>query len=178
MSVINTNIAASVTANAMRENQRTMENTMERLATGKRINSASDDAAGLAIETRMDSQIRGLGQASRNANDGISMLQTADGAASEMNDMLQRMRELAVQSVSGTNSTSDRTALNTEYVALSNEVGRIAENTQWNGVNILDDTAGTTGSVAFQVGANASQTITTDFGDFGSQSSILSLIHI
>ena len=105
MSVINTNIAATLTANSMRENQRTMENTMERLATGKRINSASDDAAGLAIETRMDSQIRGLSQASRNANDGISLLQTADGAASEMSDMLQRMRELSVQAQNGTVGT-------------------------------------------------------------------------
>ena len=97
MSVINTNIAAQLTANSMRENQRTMENTMERLSTGKRINSASDDAAGLAIETRMDSQIRGLSQASRNANDGISLLQTADGAASEMSDMLQGISNMLME---------------------------------------------------------------------------------
>tara|TARA_B110001450_G_scaffold89002_1_gene84614 strand:+ start:1314 stop:2462 length:1149 start_codon:yes stop_codon:yes gene_type:complete len=172
MTVINTNTAATLTANALTKNERAMSQAMERLSTGIRINSASDDAAGLAISSRMTSQINGLNQAVRNANDAISMVQTADGAMIEASNMLQRMRELAVQSVSGTNSTSDRTALNTEYVALSNEVGRIAENTQWNGVNILDDTAGTTGSVAFQVGANASQTITTDFGDFGSQSSI------
>tara|TARA_B110000091_G_C13775013_1_gene458445 strand:- start:341 stop:1489 length:1149 start_codon:yes stop_codon:yes gene_type:complete len=172
MTVINTNTAATLTANALTKNERAMSQAMERLSTGVRINSASDDAAGLAISSRMTSQINGLNQAVRNANDAISMVQTADGAMIEASNMLQRMRELAVQSVSGTNSSSDRTALNTEYVALSNEVGRIAENTQWNGVNILDDTAGTTGSVAFQVGANASQTITTDFGDFGSQSSI------
>ena len=172
MTVINTNTAATLTANALTKNERAMSQAMERLSTGIRINSASDDAAGLAISSRMTSQINGLNQAVRNANDAISMVQTADGAMIEASNMLQRMRELAVQSVSGTNSSSDRTALNTEYVALSNEVGRIAENTQWNGVNILDDTAGTTGSVAFQVGANASQTITTDFGDFGSQSSI------
>ena len=97
MTVINTNIAANITANAMKANQRTMEQTMERLSTGLRVNSASDDAAGLAIGSKMESQVRGLSQAIRNANDGISMIQTADGAASKISDMLQRMRELAVQ---------------------------------------------------------------------------------
>ena len=137
MSVINTNIAATLTANSMRENQRTMENTMERLATGKRINSASDDAAGLAIETRMDSQIRGLSQASRNANDGISLLQTADGAASEMSDMLQRMRELSVQAQNGTVGTQDIANLNQEFAALATEIDRIANDTTFNNINIL-----------------------------------------
>ena len=119
MTVINTNIAASVTANAMKENQRTMENTMERLATGRRINSASDDAAGLAIGSKMESQIRGLSQAVRNANDGISMIQTADGAAIEIGDMLQRMRELSVQAQNGTNAAADLINLNKEFAALS-----------------------------------------------------------
>ena len=106
MSVINTNVAASLTANAMKLNQRDMSQTMERLATGLRVNSAQDDAAGLAIGTRMDAQIRGLDQAARNANDGISLLQTVDSAASEMTDMFQRMRELAVQAQTSTLSTT------------------------------------------------------------------------
>ena len=163
MTVINTNVAASLTANSMRENQRTMENTMERLATGKRINSASDDAAGLAIETRMESQIRGLGQAARNANDGISLLQTADGAAAEMSNMLQRMRELAVQAASDTNTNADQDSLDLEFQQLDDEIDRIATNTQWNGTKVLD---GSLGAITFQVGANASQTIGITFADF------------
>ena len=107
MTVINTNVAATVTAQAMKSNQRSMETTMERLATGLRINSAKDDAAGLAIGTKMDSQIRGFEQAVRNANDGISLLQTADGAAEQITGLLQRMRELAVQGQNDTNSASD-----------------------------------------------------------------------
>ena len=137
MSVINTNIAASVTANAMRANQRTMENTMERLSTGQRINSASDDAAGLAIGTKMESQIRGLNQAVRNANDAISLLQTADGASIEIGDMLQRMRELAVQSRNATNSTTDITNLNKEFAALATEIDRVANDTTFNGKRYL-----------------------------------------
>ena len=115
-----------MTANSMRENQRTMENTMERLSTGMRINSASDDAAGLAIETRMTSQIKGLSQATRNANDGISMLQTADGALGQGNEMLQRMRELAVQSRTGTLGAEDIANLDQEFAALASEIGRLA----------------------------------------------------
>ena len=167
MTVINTNTAANITANALTKNERAMSQAMERLSTGQRINSASDDAAGLAIASRMTSQVNGLNMAVRNANDAASMVQTADGALIEVTNMLQRMRELAVQSVSGTNSSTDRTALNTEYVALLNEVGRVAEATQWNGINLLDDTPGTTGAVDFHVGANASQTIQTDFGSLG-----------
>jgi flagellin len=172
MTVINTNNAASITANALTKNERAMSQAMERLSTGQRINSAGDDAAGLAISSRMTSQVNGLNMAVRNANDAISMVQTADGAMVEVTNMLQRMRELAVQSVSGTNSSADRTALNTEYVALLNEVGRVTESTQWNGMNLLDDTPGTTGAVDFQVGANASQTIQVDFGSIGSHTSI------
>ena len=162
MTIINTNIAASVTANAMRENQRTMENTMERLATGKRINSASDDAAGLAIGERMESQIRGMQQASRNSNDAISMIQTADGAAIEIGEMLQRMRELAVQARNGTNESQDITNLNKEFAQLATEIERIANDTKFNGSTLLE--AGTVKS--FVVGADEADTIDITFGDF------------
>ena len=157
MTVINTNTSAILTANALSKNERAMSQTMERLSTGSRINSASDDAAGLAIASKMTSQINGLNMAIRNANDGISMVQSADGALVEVSSMFQRMRELAVQSSSDTNSSTDRSALNLEFKALQSEVQRISGNTQFNGMNILDDTVGTTGSVAFQVGANAAR---------------------
>jgi flagellin len=172
MTVINTNNAATLAANALTKNERAMSQAMERLSTGVRINSAGDDAAGLAISSRMTSQINGLDMAVRNANDAVSMVNTADGALIEVSNMLGRMRELAVQSASGTNSTTDRAALNTEYVALLNEVGRVSENTQWNGMNLLDDSPGSSGTVSFQIGANASQTVSTVFGDIGAQQSI------
>jgi flagellin len=139
-----------------------MTSTMERLSTGLRINSAKDDAAGLAISSKMTSQIRGLDQAVRNANDAISMIQVAEGAMKEVTNMFQRMRELAVQSISDSNTNADRGALNNEYKQLSAEVARIAENTQWNGTNILD---GARTNSVFQIGANASQTIAVNFGD-------------
>jgi flagellin len=167
MTVINTNNAATLTANALTKNERAMSQAMERLSTGQRINSAGDDAAGLAISSRMTSQLNGLNMAVRNANDAISMVNTADGAYIEATNMMQRMRELAVQAASGTMSSTDRTALDTEYQALNDQILEVAGNTQWNGTNILDDTVGTSGSVAFQVGANASQTISTDFGSLG-----------
>jgi flagellin len=167
MTVINTNTAANITANALTKNERAMSQAMERLSTGQRINSAGDDAAGLAISSRMTSQINGLNMAVRNANDAISMITTADGAYVEATAMMQRMRELAVQSASGTMSSTDRTALNTEYQALNDQILEIAGNTEWNGTKILDDTPGTTGSVSFHVGANASQTVATDFGSLG-----------
>ena len=172
MTVINTNTAATLTANALAKNERAMSQTMERLSTGQRINSAADDAAGLAISSRMTSQINGLNVAVRNANDAISMIQTADGAMIEMGNMLQRMRELAVQASTGTNSTTDVTALQTEFTALRDEIFRVVDNTQWNGRNLLDGdlTTGVADSdvatVAFQVGANINETITVDFGNF------------
>ena len=162
MTVINTNIAASITANAMKSNQRTMENTMERLSTGKRINSAADDAAGLAIGSKMESQIRGLSQAIRNANDGISMIQTADGAAIEIGDMLQRMRELAVQASNGTNSSAELTNLNKEFIALATEIDRVADDTTFNNVNVLNGA----GAKTFTVGADQADTVSVTFGDF------------
>ena len=162
MTVINTNIAATITANAMKENQRSMETTMERLATGLRVNSAKDDAAGLAIGTKMDSQIRGYSQAVRNANDGISMLQTADGAAAQITNLLQRMRELAVQGQNDTNSTTDLANLNEEFVALGTEIERIADTTQFNGVSLMNSSQ----SKTITIGANETDVITLAFGDF------------
>lgn len=164
MTVINTNTAATLTANALTKNERAMGQAMERLSTGQRINSASDDAAGLAISSRMTSQLNGLNMAVRNAGDAISMVQTADGALVEVTNMLQRMRELSVQAASETNGTNDLTALNTEYEALREEVTRIAVNTQWNGSAVFGQAANST--KAFQVGANASQTISVTFGNF------------
>ena len=166
MTVINTNVAASITANALTKNERAMSQAMERLSTGQRINNAGDDAAGLAISSKMTSQINGLNMAVRNANDAISMVQTADGAAVEVGNMLQRMRELAVQAASETATATDRDALNVEFEALTAEIERIADNTQFNGDNLLDGTIGSSGVVTFQVGANASQTIQVTFADF------------
>lgn len=158
MSVINTNSNSLTAQAAMTNVNRSMSKAMEQLSTGKRINSASDDAAGLAISSKMTSQIRGLNQAVRNANDAVSLLQVADGAMIEVTNMLQRMRELAVQSATDTNVSTDRDALQQEFVALGTEVGRIAGNTQWNGMNILNASTNS-GQFTFQVGANQDQTI-------------------
>jgi flagellin len=168
MATINTNMSANIASNAMTRNERSMSSTMERLSTGIRINSAKDDAAGLAISSKMTSQINGLNQAVRNSNDAISMIQVAEGAMKEVTNMFQRMRELAVQAISDSNTSSDRTALNNEYKQLSYEVSRVAENTQWNGTNILD---GARTQTTFQIGANASQTIAVNFGDLSSGNS-------
>jgi flagellin len=162
MSVINTNVSATLTSNALAKNDRAMSQSMERLSTGQRINSASDDAAGLAIASKMTSQIRGLDQAVRNGNDAISMIQTVDGAMVEVTNMLQRMREVTVQAASGTNTTDDLAALNIEFKALEAQIDEIAKNTEWNGTKVLD---GSAGSVTFQVGASASQTISIEFAD-------------
>mgnify|MGYP001208225874 CR=1 len=164
MTVINTNVAATLTANALTKNERAMNQAMERLSTGQRINSAGDDAAGLAISSKMTSQVNGLNQAVRNVNDAISMVQTADGAVVEIESMLQRMRELAVQARSETNGATDRDALELEFVALEDGIDAIAQNTQWNGVTLLNTDSGKT--VVFQVGANANQELTVIFQDF------------
>ena len=162
MTSINTNIAATLTANALTQNQRVMSQAMERLSSGVRISSAADDAAGLAISSRLTSQIRGLDQAVRNANDATSMIQTADGAMVEVESMLQRMRELTVSAATGTNTTAELAILNTEFEALEAQIHSVSTDTQWNGRNILD---GSLGQVSFQVGANASQTISITFAD-------------
>lgn len=177
MAVVNTNIGASVAQAALMRNERALNNAMEQLSTGKKINSAGDNASGLAITSRMTSQIRGLDTAIRNANDAMSMVNTAEGALDEITAMLQRMRELAVQSGTGTTAAADRTYLNSEFVALREEIDRIADNSQWNGRNILDGSAGASvgaSTVAFQVGANEKQTISTTFGNFNNTTGKLS----
>ena len=166
MTVINTNVAAQLTANALTANQRSMNQTMERLSTGSRINSASDDAAGLSIVSKMDAQVTGLNAAVRNANDAIAMIQTADGATIEIDSMLQRMRELAVQSLNGTNTSTDLTNLNNEFANLATEIERVVNTTEYNDTLILDGSAGTSGVFTFNIGANASQTVDVDFKDF------------
>ena len=169
MTVINTNVAASITANALTKNERAMSQAMERLSTGQRINSASDDAAGLAIASRMTSQINGLNMAVRNANDAISMVQTAEGAIGEIVNMLQRMRELAVQATTGTMSSTDKAAADVEFEALDAEILRVSQNTEWNGTKLLDGSLNASAATAFQVGANASQTISVTFSDFSTE---------
>ena len=170
MTVINTNTAATLTANALSSNQRAMTQTMERLSTGLRINSASDDAAGLAQVSKMDAQIRGTNMAIRNANDAISMIQTADGAAIEVESMLQRMRELAVQSKNETLTSADLTNLNKEFADLATEIERVALTTEFNDTLILNGSGGgaSDGQFDFNIGPNsiAASTMTVDFGDF------------
>jgi flagellin len=160
---INTNVNSLTAQRNLTMNQATLATAMQRLSSGLRINSAKDDAAGLGISERMTSQIRGLNQAARNANDGISLAQTAEGALGQSASILQRIRELAVQSSNATNSSTDRSALNQEVGALTSELQRIAESTQFNGQNLLD---GSLTSADFQVGANANQTITATTGNF------------
>jgi len=166
MAVVNTNVNATVAQNALVRNERQMNTAMERLSTGQRINGAKDDAAGLAISSRMTSQVRGLEVGIRNANDAISMISTADGALVEVGNMLQRMRELALQSANGTTTSADRDYLNSEYANLLTEIDRIAQNTQWNGSSILNHATTASSTFAYQVGANGGQTISVDFGDF------------
>ncbi|MCP4993684.1 MAG: flagellin [Gammaproteobacteria bacterium] len=156
---INTNIASLTAQRNLNKSQSSLATSMERLSSGLRINSAKDDAAGLGISDRMTSQIRGLNQAIRNANDGISFAQTGEGALSTSSDAMQRIRELAVQSVNDTNTSQDRQALNNEVQQLIAEVNRIANSTQFNGQNILD---GSLSTLTFQVGANQNQTISVD----------------
>jgi len=139
---------------------------MERLSTGQRINSASDDAAGLAIASRMTSQVNGLNMAVRNANDAISMVQTAEGAIGEIVNMLQRMRELAVQATTGTMSSTDKAAADVEFEALDAEILRVSQNTEWNGTKLLDGSLNASAATTFQIGANASQTVSVTFSDF------------
>ena len=167
MPVINSNISALTAQSALAANSRSQSISMQQLSTGLRINSSKDDAAGMAIAAKMTSQIRGLDQAVRNANDGISLLQTADGSLTAVNDMLQRMREISVQAASDTNIVSDRAALNNEFSQLRSEINRVAANTQWNGMNILDKSVtNNTGVLNFQVGANTGQTIATTIGNY------------
>jgi flagellin len=162
-SVINTNIASLNSQRNLSGSQGALSTSLQRLSSGLRINSAKDDAAGLAISDRMNSQIRGMNQATRNANDGVSMAQTAEGALASSGDILQRIRELAVQSSNSTNSASDRQALQTEVGQLSSELNRIAQTTTFNGQTLLD---GTMGTANFQVGADANQLISASGSNF------------
>jgi flagellin len=169
MTVISTNSAALRAQNGSRMAQASLQTAMERLSTGRRINSAKDDAAGLAIASTMTASIRGMGQAIRNANDGISFAQTAEGALSEVSNMLQRIRELAVQSANGTYSDDDRTNLNTEVTALKDQITSILATTEFNGTRVFNSSAsGTTysaqaGSISIQVGANNGDTVDLTF---------------
>ncbi|TQN03635.1 flagellin [Acidovorax temperans] len=156
MAVINTNVQSLNAQRNLSASQSQLSTSMQRLSSGLRINSAKDDAAGLAISERMSTQIRGLNQAARNANDGVSLAQTAEGALGTIGNNLQRIRELAVQSRNATNSSDDRAALQKEVSQLKGEIGRVANQTAFNGTKLLD---GSFTSQAFQVGANQGQTI-------------------
>lgn len=177
---INTNLSALRVQQALTDNHRALETAMGRLATGQRVQSAADDAAGTAIGNRLSSRIRGLDMAVRNANDGISLLQTADGATEQMSGMLWRMKELAIQSANDTNGQADRDALNTEFEGLQAQLGAVISNTEWNGSKVLSGEVGSSGSVEFHVGASSADHFTVDMSslDTGSlhdvmQSSVL-----
>lgn len=163
---INTNVPSLTAQRALSSTSGSLSTSMQRLSTGLRVNSAKDDAAGLAIAERMTSQVRGMNVASRNANDAISMLQTAEGGLGKVGESLQRMRELAVQSANGANSTSDRANLNSEYQALGKEISRVLDGTKFNGKQLISSGASDT---TFQVGAgtNATDTITVSLGTIG-----------
>lgn len=159
MTTINTNTQASGARQALAENQRSLSSAMEKLSTGYRINSASDDAAGIAIGNKLTTQIRSLDVAVRNANDGISMLSTADGATNTMSSMLIRMRELSIQSATDTYRQSDRDALQSEFLQLQEQTEDVINNTSWNGMKLLKGEAGSGGTVNFQVGAGKTDSI-------------------
>ena len=160
MSVINTNISAIKAMNASTSASKMQSTVMERLSTGKRINGSKDDAAGLAIATSMTSSIKGMSQGIRNANDGISLAQTADGAMSEVTNMLQRVRELSVQSSSGTYQDSDRAAMQSEVTALTEQIGDVLSQTEFNGNALFSTTSGTDVTFDIQTGANSGESIT------------------
>jgi flagellin len=162
MTVIGTNIAAMRAQAASNTATNQLQSSMERLSSGKRINSAKDDAAGLAIATKMTAQIRGLSAASRNANDGISLAQTAEGALGQISNIIQRVRELAVQSANGTSTNADRAGLDNESRALLDQVDAIATKTNFNGVALLD---GSAASISIQTGTGASDTVSVSLSD-------------
>ena len=168
--VINTNSLSLITQNNINKNQSALSSSIERLSSGLRINSAKDDAAGQAIANRFTSNIKGLTQAARNANDGISVAQTTEGALSEINNNLQRIRELTVQATTGTNSTSDLDSIQDEIKSRLDEIDRVSGQTQFNGVNVLAKD----GSLKIQVGANDGQTITIDLKQIDSNTLKLS----
>lgn len=169
MNSINTNVNAQFAQTALTVSSRAQTTAMQQLSSGKRINSGKDDSAGLAMTETMTGQIRGLNMAVRNANDGVSLLQTAEGAMIEQTNMLQRMRELAVQASTDTTTSSDKGSIDLEFQALLKEIDRVGGSTQWNGKNVLDATGGTTlGTYNFQVGANQGQTVSVVIGSMTS----------
>jgi len=177
VSVINSNMSAIIATNSIIRNDRDQETAMERLSTGLRINSASDDAAGLAISERMKAEVSGLQQASRNANDAISMLETVEGASFEIVEMLQRMRELAVQASSDTYSLGDRKSLDLEFGQLMEEIQRISNTTVWNTMSLMNGDDVTTGAVAatsvtIQIGKSSTQTMTLSFNSWNPQNTV------
>ena len=167
MSVINTNMNSLFAQNALQVNSRALSTAMQQLSTGSRINSAKDDAAGMAIADTMTAQIRGLNMAAKNGNDAISLLQTAEGAMTQQTAMLQRMRELAVQASSDSVSDTNKGYLDTEFQALLTQIDQIGTATQWNGANVLDATGGTSadGTYVFQVGSASGVTISVSVSD-------------
>lgn len=165
MTVINTNVSALRAQNSSRVAERMQSQAMERLSSGKRINSAKDDAAGLAIATRMDASVRGLNQAIRNSNDGISLAQTAEGSMGGISNILVRMRELAVQASTGTLSDDDRTAVQTEVTALIAQIGDIASRSTFNGTPLLDGTA----EINIQTGLNDGEVVAITIGDLSAE---------
>ncbi|UVO51224.1 flagellin FliC [Sphingomonas sp. SUN019] len=173
MSVIGSNISSLRASNASAKANQMLSTAMERLSTGKRINSAKDDAAGLAIASSMTSQIRGMNQGIRNANDGISMAQTAEGALDEVGNMLQRMRELKVQSTNGTYSTSDVANITAEQDALAAQITNVVANTTFNGKNLFD---GTNATVSIQAGANASDAISLSLTDLTADADLAAIV--
>lgn len=156
---VNTNINSIVTQYALVNTQRSLDKSMAQLSTGQRINSAADDAAGLSIGNKLGTQVIGLNQAVRNANDGISMLQTADGASGQMVDMLQRMRELAIQSANDTNGQNERDALQEEFSQLQTQISNSISNTSWNGMKLLDLGGGSSTNLNFHLGASSNDSV-------------------
>jgi flagellin len=167
MTTVNTNIQALSARDALALNNRAMSQATAQLSTGKRLNSAADDAAGTAISSKLATQARSLNMAVRNTNDGISMMQTADGAAGGIQDMLYRMKELAVQAVNDTNGSAERTALNSEFQQLESQIRDTVANTTWNSMKLLDGSLGNNSGVAtYQVGASALDGVAVTFADF------------
>ncbi|UXI03070.1 lateral flagellin LafA [Photobacterium sp. TY1-4] len=156
---MHTNIASLITQNTMTQNSNLLNTAMERLSTGLRVNSAADDAAGLQVANRLEAQTRGMSVAMRNAQDGISMMQTAEGAMDEMTNIVYRMNDLATQSLNGTNSATDRTAMNEEFGQLAAELDNIMDNTKFGGQKLLDTDGFAAGAVNFQIGASSAETL-------------------
>ncbi len=170
---INNNIPALNTNRLLNINTNDLQKSLERLSSGKQINRASDDAAGLAISQKMNSQIKGLRQASRNSLDGVSMIQTAEGALNEVHEMLQRMNELSVQGANGVNSGEDLLAIYNEIDQLTQQIDQIADDTEFNGIKLLDGSVGT--DFALQIGANKGQIITIDMSEIKADSDTLGI---